>query len=60
MWLPFLVCLAGGFFRRRRVDCKVNWDFAIIPQIDPGTLLKTKTNFSFARSAPANGSYRVE
>jgi hypothetical protein len=35
-------------------------DFTIIPQIDPGTLVATKTNFCFAWSAPTNGSYQVD
>jgi len=35
-------------------------DFTIIPQIDPATLVKTKTNLSFAWNAPTNLVYQVD
>ena len=38
---------------------KMRSAFAIVPQINPSTLVKTKTNFSFAWSAPTNIVYQV-
>ena len=35
-------------------------DFTIVPQIDVGTLVHKKNQFSFAWSAPTNGSYLVD
>jgi hypothetical protein len=39
---------------------KMRSQFLIVPQIDPGTLVYKKNKFSFAWSAPTNGSYQVD
>jgi hypothetical protein len=39
---------------------KMRSTFTIVPQIDPGTVVRTRTNVSFSWAAPTNITYQVD